>query len=431
MIPVSTDAPIYHWPVATVVTIVINLIFFLLFCLNADSDVVSVTTPDGRVLTIDQLEIELEQFETEEAVEKFVKSLRPNRTGLRNALSLEFGTFKPWQWLTNNFMHAGWGHIVGNMIFLWAFGLIVEGKVGWLVFTAIYLGMGTIYGFLLQTLSLPFGWPGSALGASAAIFGLLAFCIAWAPANEFTILFRFTTIEISILVYGALFVGKEVLFWWMSGFEMSSELLHILGFAVGMPIALWMVKAGKVDCEGWDLFSYLSGNTGEHSAIGQARESENRQKSIAQRKAEAANAKARALEVQAERVETNNRLQDQVRQAIDQGEFELAIRIQARLTQTDPMILWRQRDLYAVIQHMLRSKEYDRALPLIEKHIELFEESRFTMQVAMMKIWLAQKQARKTIEYLQGFNPSFMTPEEVQQVKQLASAAKKQLASNA
>ena len=99
-------------------------------------------------------------------------------------------------------MHMGWMHLIGNMIFLWAFGLIVEGKVGWMAFSSIYLVIGTLYGLFLQVSSLVVGWDGFALGASAAIFGLLAMCIAWAPANEFTLLWRFGMFDVTVLMYG-------------------------------------------------------------------------------------------------------------------------------------------------------------------------------------------------------------------------------------
>ena len=48
----------------------------------------------------------------------------------------------PLQWLTNNFLHAGFFHLAGNMIFLWTFGLVVEGKLGWWAFLLVYLGLG-------------------------------------------------------------------------------------------------------------------------------------------------------------------------------------------------------------------------------------------------------------------------------------------------
>lgn len=426
MIPISTDAPIYHLPIATVTTIVLNVICFLAFCLNSESAEVALVTPDGRsIVSEEQLITELSKFETEEEAERFIESLTPRHTGWVPALSVEFGTFKPWQWVTNNFMHAGWGHLIGNMIFLWAFGLIVEGKVGPFLFALIYLGIGTAYGCVLQTCSLVTGWEGIALGASAAIFGLLALCVAWAPANEFTILMRFTTFDISILLYGGLFLAKEVIFWALNDFQMSSELLHIMGFVVAMPIGLWMVTSGRVDCEGWDLFSYWAGKTGDQSTVGKSK-SQARQKVAAEK--QRAQSAHQSVQESAARAETTRRIQEQVAQAIDEGNIELAIKLQDRITLSNPAMTWKQKDLYRVVQALLKARDYEQALPLLEKHIDLFEQSRFAMQVAMMKIWLSQRQAKKALGYLQGFNLSFMSPEEVSQIKQLAAAAKKQLA---
>ena len=47
----------------------------------------------------------------------------------------------PLQWVTNNFMHSGFFHLAGNMIFLWTFGLVVEGKLGWWRVLARVLGL--------------------------------------------------------------------------------------------------------------------------------------------------------------------------------------------------------------------------------------------------------------------------------------------------
>lgn len=426
MIPISTDAPIYHLPIATVTTIVLNVLCFIAFCLNGAGELTLVTPEGRRIATEEQLMTELQQFQTEEEANQFIDSLTTESSGgWVHTLSVEFGSFKPWQWVTNNFMHAGWGHLIGNMIFLWAFGLIVEGKVGAFAFALIYLGIGAAYGCVLQMCSLVIGWDGIALGASAAIFGLLALCVAWAPANEFTILLRFTTFEISILLYGFLFFMKEVGFWALNSFQMSSELLHIIGFVVAMPVGIWMVTSGLVDCEGWDLLSYWAGKTGNESTVGKAK-SQARERVTAEK--ERAKTAQQIAQESAARAESTRRIQEQVEQAIDQGNVEVAIRLQNRITLTNPALTWKQKDLYRVIQALLKAKDYYQALPLLEKHVELFEQSRFAMQVAMMKIWLSQREPQKTMHYLQGFNLAFMSPEEVTQIKQLAASAKKQMA---
>lgn len=425
MIPISTDAPIYHYPIATVGMIVVNVLAFVLFCSNPETGEV-LRAPDGRVFRNPfELQKALEEFEDPEEAMLFQESLQIDTSGdsWMQTLSVEFGTFKPWQWLTNNFMHMSWGHLIGNMIFLWAFGLVVEGKVGWLAFLGIYLTIGTAYGLFLQCASLVVGWEGIALGASAAIFGLLAMCIAWAPANEFTLAWRFGMFDITVLMYGFIFVAKEVLILIVAGLRMSSELLHIMGFAVGLPVGLWMVKTGYVDCEGWDLFSYLSGKTGSESTVGQDKIREREKKAVAKQ-----NEVYRNANQLVDPLESAKKLQSQVEQAIAEGNLDLAVKIQTRISVSQPSVVWKQTDLFRIIQGMLKAKRFSDAVPLMERHIELFDENRFAIQVLLIKIWLQDHRPRRSLQYMQGLNLAFFSPEQTQQIHQLAAHAKKQIA---
>ena len=94
---------------------------------------------------------------------------------------LEYGNgLQPHQWLTANFLHADIVHLVGNMLALWGFGLIVEGKIGWWRFLTIYLGMG-IGQCMLEQMFVPSSLAIGSLGASGVIFGLMAMSLLWAP----------------------------------------------------------------------------------------------------------------------------------------------------------------------------------------------------------------------------------------------------------
>ncbi len=53
---------------------------------------------------------------------------------------------------THNFLHYGLGHLAGNMLFLWAFGIVVEGKLGPIKYLLTYLAIGTLHGACLQLL---------------------------------------------------------------------------------------------------------------------------------------------------------------------------------------------------------------------------------------------------------------------------------------
>jgi membrane associated rhomboid family serine protease len=74
--------------------------------------------------------------------------------------------------VTAMFMHAGWMHIIGNMVFLWAFGPEIEDAMGRLRYSTFYLLSG-----LAASLAQIALMPGSTLpnlGASGAIAGVMA-----------------------------------------------------------------------------------------------------------------------------------------------------------------------------------------------------------------------------------------------------------------
>lgn len=61
------------------------------------------------------------------------------------------------------------------MVFLWVFGLVVEGKIGWWRFLVCYLGVGVGQSLVEQILTLPLhGVNVRSGGASSAIFGIMA-----------------------------------------------------------------------------------------------------------------------------------------------------------------------------------------------------------------------------------------------------------------
>ncbi|WP_010585453.1 rhomboid family intramembrane serine protease [Schlesneria paludicola] len=109
IIPYSTDAPIYHFPWMTIVLIVVNGVTFAITAMGFQSQ--------GWLLTYGN--------------------------GLH-----------PLEWVAYNFLHFGPFHLVGNIFFLWAFGIVVEGKLGWWKYLLLYLGIGVLGGVLIQTAML-------------------------------------------------------------------------------------------------------------------------------------------------------------------------------------------------------------------------------------------------------------------------------------
>jgi membrane associated rhomboid family serine protease len=231
IIPVGTDAPVYHWPFVTLGTIIVNTAIHI-----------------GLIAAGEDKAEPIYQF-----------------------LILRYGWWNPLQWVTSNYLHADLFHLIGNMIVLWGLGLIVEGKVGWWRFLLIYNGIGVLTNTIEQTLMI-FVSEGGSLGASGCIFGLLAIAMLWAPRNDFHCVAMFGyyifTFDWSVLNYAvfslvvqvALAIWNVLLMSALTGglfVTMTSEILHLMGAAAGAAIGLVMLQRKWVDCENWDLFSVL------------------------------------------------------------------------------------------------------------------------------------------------------------------------------
>ena len=89
--------------------------------------------------------------------------------------------------LSSMFMHGGWLHLGGNMLFLWIFGDNVEHFVGHVVFPIFYLVAGLVATFAQILVNAESVIP--TLGASGAISGVLGAYLILFPTNRVTVIF--------------------------------------------------------------------------------------------------------------------------------------------------------------------------------------------------------------------------------------------------
>jgi membrane associated rhomboid family serine protease len=107
--------------------------------------------------------------------------------------------------LTAMFLHAGWEHILGNMIFLWAFGPEVEDAMGPVRFLLFYL-IGGLIGNLAQIAVAPSSTELN-LGASGAIAAVMGTFIITFPRDRIkSVLIIFIFVRIT-LIPSALLIG--------------------------------------------------------------------------------------------------------------------------------------------------------------------------------------------------------------------------------
>lgn len=145
---------------------------------------------------------------------------------------------------TAMFMHAGWMHLAGNMLFLWIYGDNVEHRLGHFGYLLAYLGAGVtatiFFSLFVPHSQIPM------LGASGAISGVLGFYFLWFPRNRikvFVFLFPLvvTTVLIpSRIVLGVYLIIDNVLPFMVGSSEGSGVAYgaHIGGFLAGLALAL-------------------------------------------------------------------------------------------------------------------------------------------------------------------------------------------------
>ena len=100
--------------------------------------------------------------------------------------------------LTSMFMHAGWLHLGGNMLYLWIFGDNVEDRFGHINFTIFYLLCGLAATFAQLAFSLGSNIPN--LGASGAIAGVLGAYILLFPQGRVKVLQGQQVIQVPALI---------------------------------------------------------------------------------------------------------------------------------------------------------------------------------------------------------------------------------------
>jgi len=152
---------------------------------------------------------------------------------------------EPWPFavFTSMFTHAGWAHLLGNMLFLWIFGNNVEDAMGRARFLAFYVVAGVVATGVQTFVTFVFGDPAAAqvpnVGASGAIAGVLgAYIVLYPGARVLTWILVFV-VEIPALVVLALWFAFQV---WQGGASLASPgqgggvafFAHIGGFVFGI-----------------------------------------------------------------------------------------------------------------------------------------------------------------------------------------------------
>ncbi|MFM7055334.1 MAG: rhomboid family intramembrane serine protease [Planctomycetota bacterium] len=450
LIPLNTDAPLYHYPWGTIGLIAANLGCFVLTGFGLDN---------SRL----------------------------------DAWALQHGEgLNPVQWLSSAFAHAGFLHLLGNMFFLWGFGLVVEGKMGWRRFVPMYLllvcvcgaaedvltlhrtpqyvlgelgvsstdeilqklqaqdpslleklqRMGISEGFLedLQrdpalmaafAVRLPSLGQGQSVGASGVIFSLLGISLLWAPKNELHLVGllgpRAFSFDVSIMAFSGWKIAWEVSGWLLSP-GMQTPGLNLTGLVPGLVVGSVMLRRGWVNCENWDLFAVMSGrygrfadpnwHVGTHAAgITQTYgELPLPQRSDTDSEADAVQGRGRSSR--------RKQVPDAVNALIDKGDCLSAADelFQLRLQQTD--LCPGEERTKRLALGLIQAEAWDQAEIWLQEYIERFSEDNRWARIRLAELLLLQSRPRAALRQLKGLQTEGLHPQLLATARKVLHAAK-------
>jgi len=140
---------------------------------------------------------------------------------------------------TSMFMHAGWVHLLGNMLYLWIFGDNVEDRLGHATYTIFYLLCGLGATFAQMAVSIGSNVPN--LGASGAIAGVLGAYLLMFPRGRVNVLMGRAVVAMPALVVLGLWILLQI-FSSVGTFTTSEQtsgggvayMAHIGGFVTGL-----------------------------------------------------------------------------------------------------------------------------------------------------------------------------------------------------
>ncbi len=146
--------------------------------------------------------------------------------------------------LTSTFLHGGWMHLIGNMLFLWVFGDNIEATVGSVVFLLFYLGGGLFASLAHTFFNLGSNIP--SVGASGSISAILGAYLIMFPRSRIKLLviFFFRSFRVAAIYFLGFWIVQQLfsgigsmgpdtaasagVAWWA----------HIGGFVFGVAVGL-------------------------------------------------------------------------------------------------------------------------------------------------------------------------------------------------
>ena len=212
------------------------------FYLRADTD---------RHLALHQQRItEAGDSEAAEALERHYRAFAAQAPGfLTQRLWHNSGSWNPLRLLTSVISHGGWDHVIGNLFFFIAFGMVVETVIGPVLFLLVFLAMALGSGALENMITVTREGQAS-LGLSGVVMSVMALAAWFAPRVKIRFFF-FYFLFFGVISWPLWAVAGWYVFWnlWNQHFwgnvSHVNYVAHLAGAVVGLVLGLTVFRSKR------------------------------------------------------------------------------------------------------------------------------------------------------------------------------------------
>lgn len=245
LIPLTTDRPQRHSPLATWGIILLNILLFLAMA------GMETTNKEG-----------FRRLNNDLALDPVAVGLHAAPTGLYipsgmdpemvDAYRLPRNSGGWWTFLSYQFVHGGFMHLLGNMLVLWVFGPSVEDRFGKMGFAVFYLLGGVLAGVMHGTFQAS-----PVIGASGSIAAVTGAFLVLFPRTHIKLLMFFVYVgvfELPAWVFIVFAMVKDIWGLGTHGDEVAF-LAHIGGYLMGFSVAMLLLLTKMLPDEDWSLLA--------------------------------------------------------------------------------------------------------------------------------------------------------------------------------
>ena len=312
------------------------------------------------------------------------------------------------QFISYQFLHADWMHVIFNMLFLYVFGNSVEDRLGKVGYLGFYLCGGVVAGvghaLVKQT---------PVLGASGSVAAVTGAYLALFPLSNVTIfywiVFLVGTFEISGMLLILFRVGQDLVFEVMN-IGGVAYIAHLAGYLFGFSVGLGLLKARLLKREPFDMLSLLEQRRRRAQFRSMSREGSKPWTSGPTREPSPAD----GVE-QAESHIVAIRLREQIANALGRQASDEAAGLYEKLLEQDSTQVLSQENQLDLANHLMQQGRYDVAARAYELFLKAYGSYAQHEQVELILGLLYARyldQPERARALLAGARPRLNAPEE-------------------